>query len=68
MITRPNKQTKVYYAISMKSSYGTYRAFIKEFNDYKHFSNWYSYVCRSGAKIIGTSEVESMQSEFPTYL
>ena len=65
MISRPNKPTKIYYAISMRNSYGTYKAIIKEFNDHKHFSNWYSYVCRNGGKKIGTTKVESLHSDFP---
>ena len=66
MISRPNKPIKVYYAIAMRNPNGTYKAIIKEFNDHKHFSNWYNYVCRSGGtKIIGTIQVDSLHSDFP---
>lgn len=39
--------------ISMKSVYGNYTNFTKQFNDEKHFSNWYRLMSKKGHKIIG---------------
>lgn len=39
--------------ISMKSVYGNYTNFTKQFNDEKHFSNWYKLMSNKGHKIIG---------------
>ena len=39
--------------IRLKSYYGTYKSFIKVFNDEEHFNNWYDYVSNRGNKIIG---------------
>lgn len=39
--------------ISMKSVYGNYTTFTKQFNDEKHFDNWYRYISNRGHKIIG---------------
>lgn len=37
----------------MKSVYGNYTNFEKEFNDEKHFDNWYRLMSKKGHKIIG---------------
>lgn len=46
-------QEKVRYHITMKSVYGNYSNFYREFNNEKHFENWYSLMSRKGHKIIG---------------
>lgn len=42
--------------ISMKTVYNNYTVFEKEFNDEKHFDNWYKLMTRKGHKIIGIYE------------
>jgi len=39
--------------ISMKSIYGNYTSFTKQFNDDYHFSNWCELMSKKGNKIIG---------------
>lgn len=39
--------------ISMKTVYNNYTVFDKQFNDNKHFDNWYNLMTRKGHKIIG---------------
>jgi hypothetical protein len=48
---------KLTYHVTIKSSYGNYRDFIKEFNNKEHYSNWYRLMINKGHKIIGTTEV-----------
>lgn len=43
----------VEYIISMKSCYGNYSKFPKQFNDERHFENWYNFMSNKGHKIIG---------------
>lgn len=49
-------ETKVEYFISMKSCYGNYTTFKKEFNDERHFENWYDFMSNKGHKIIGVEK------------
>ena len=46
-------QDKVTYCITIKSVYGNYGTNVKDFNNQKHFENWYDYMSRKGHKIIG---------------
>lgn len=39
--------------INMKSAYGNYSVFEKEFKDQRHLDNWIGYMERKGHKIIG---------------
>jgi len=50
-------QEKVTYCITIKSVYGNYGTNVKDFNNEKHFENWYSYMCRKGHKIIGVERM-----------
>jgi hypothetical protein len=52
-------KTKVEYFISMKSCYGNYTRFKKEFNDERHFENWYDFMSNKGHKIIGVEKIKS---------
>jgi hypothetical protein len=45
----------------MKSCYGNYTTFKKEFNDERHFENWYDFMSNKGHKIIG---VEKFVNQF----
>ena len=42
--------------INMKTVYGKYRSFQKEFKDENHQSNWIKLMTRKGHKIIGIHE------------
>lgn len=46
----------VNYNISYKTPYGKYHHIMKNFNNEKHFSNWYSYMSKKGYKIIGVED------------
>lgn len=46
----------VSYSISYKTPFGKYRHIMKNFNNEKHFSNWYSYMIKKGYKIIGVED------------
>ena len=50
-------QEKVTYCITIKSVYGNYGTNVKDFNNEKHFENWYDYMCRKGHKIIGVERM-----------
>ena len=52
-------ETKVVYQISLKSCYGNYSTFVKEFNDERHFENWYDFMSRKGHKVIGVEKVKT---------
>tara|TARA_R100000951_G_scaffold112901_1_gene113989 strand:+ start:175 stop:396 length:222 start_codon:yes stop_codon:yes gene_type:complete len=41
------------YIINIKSVYGNYSVFEKEFTDDRHQSNWYRFMVKKGHKIIG---------------
>ncbi|MHA1288770.1 MAG: hypothetical protein ACTSPB_15355 [Candidatus Thorarchaeota archaeon] len=41
------------YIISMKSMWGKYKTFIKDFNDEQHMYNWVNLMIKKGHKIIG---------------
>jgi len=41
------------YIISMKSMWGNYSTFEKDFNDDRHMNNWVNLMIRKGHKIIG---------------
>lgn len=43
----------VKYTIGLRSRYGNYQTIKKEFNDERHFSNWYDFMEGKGFKIIG---------------
>ncbi len=47
------KNVKVIYGIGILTWNGKYKAFTKEFNDEKHFDNWYNYMINKGHKIVG---------------
>jgi spore coat polysaccharide biosynthesis protein SpsF (cytidylyltransferase family) len=65
MIDRKPRQYKVYYWVTIQNQYRKYRTFVKEFNDYKHFENWYAFMCKNGNKVICTAEVDSIHSPMP---
>ena len=50
-------QEKVTYNISIKTVYGNYYMNTKDFNNEKHFENWYSFMSRKGHKIIGVQKL-----------
>ena len=50
-------QDKVTYCITIKSVYGNYGTNVKDFNNEKHFENWYALMCRKGHKIIGVERM-----------
>jgi hypothetical protein len=37
----------------MKSMWGNYRTFVKDFNDDRHMNNWVNLMIKKGHKIIG---------------
>ena len=43
-------------SIGMKSVYGKYTSFTKEFKDQRHLNNWIGYMERKGHKIIGVDD------------
>ena len=47
-------------SIDMKTSYGTYTSFEKQFNDEGHYQNWYRLMSRKGHKIVGVSDIETV--------
>ena len=50
-------QKKVTYCITIKSVYGNYGTNVKDFNNEKHFENWYALMSRKGHKIIGVERM-----------
>lgn len=55
--------------ITIKGFNGNYATIKKQFQDEKHFSNWYAKVNKSGAKIVGVTDTEFMSDdELRTYL
>lgn len=40
----------------MLTVYGNYRTFTKEFNNERHFDNWYNVMVDKGHKIIGVDK------------
>lgn len=53
------KTDKVIYGIGMLTVYGNYKTFTKEFNDERHFNNWYDYMINKGHKIVGVYDADS---------
>ena len=50
----------IIYDIDMKTLYGNYRQFRKEFYDENHFENWYRLMNDKGHKIIGVYDVNEL--------
>ena len=46
--------------ITIKGFNGNYATIKKQFQDEKHFTNWYNKVNKGGAKIIGVQDTEFM--------
>jgi hypothetical protein len=55
--------------ITIKGFNGNYATIKKQFQDEKHFNNWYAKVNKGGAKIVGVTDTEFMSDdELRTYL
>lgn len=52
------KNEKVIYGIGILTWNGKYKAFTKEFNNEKHFDNWYDYMINKGHKIVGVYDAD----------
>lgn len=46
--------------IAMKTRFGNYQTFTKEFNNEKHFNNWFDYMTSRGHKIVGIHEYNGL--------
>lgn len=44
-------------SISIRNKYGKYKQFSKEFNNERHYNNWFAMMVRNGNKIIGTETI-----------
>ena len=49
--------------ITVKTANGNYRDMSREFNNEKHFENWYAKYSRMGGKIIGVEDVDPITSQ-----